>query len=359
MTCSTTMRSGTWHGWQDRLPPAPFSIVPALFREELQLDLHAVFSDLEQTPIASASIATVYRGRLRDGRVVAVKVRRPDVARTMAADLRLLRMAGRFLGRLPFLRLVPVEPTLEDFCVALERQLDLTREARTSRRLRQALRHDPDVIVPAVVEGLCSPSILTMEFINGMRSPHELDRAQARIALRAAVRALYRMIFLEGCIHCDLHQGNLGFLRGGRAAIIDFGFVAEITDADRLRFAEFFYAMSTNNGALCARITRDTALSVPAGLDYEAFEAEVVALVDRITRASAGEFQVADFVGRLFDIQRRFGLRGSSGFVMPILALLVIEGIVKDVAPGMDFQSEAYPFVQAAARSPQKVRNPG
>ena len=337
---------------RDGLPPGPFRAVPALFREELGVEVGDAFRELEPVPVASASIATVYRGRLRDGRVVAVKVRRPDVARRVHADLRLLRLAGRLLGRLPPLRLVPVEATVEDFCVSLERQLDFTREAAASRRIRRALACEPGVAVPALVEELCGPSILTMEFMDGFRPLGAGGGEEARAALLSAVRALYRMIFVEGCIHCDLHQGNLGFLPGGRAAILDFGFVAEIGDEARLRFAEFFYAMATNDGARCARITRDTALSVPPGLAYRAFEAEVAALVDRVSRVSASEFRVADFVGRLFDLQRRYGLRGTSAFVMPILSLLVLEGIVKEVDPGLDFQREARPFVLRASLRP-------
>jgi ubiquinone biosynthesis protein len=341
---------------RDQLPPGPFRVVPGLFRDELGVEVADVFAELEPAPVASASIATVYRGRLRDGRVVAVKVRRPEVARLVRADLRLLRAGARLLSRLPPLRLVPIEATLEDFCAALERQLDLRREAEASRRLRAALAGEPDVVVPALVDELCSESVLTMEFVEGMRLLDGHGGEDARQALTAAVRALYRMIFAEGCIHCDLHQGNLHYLPGGRAVVLDFGFVVEIGDLARMRFAQFFYAMATNDGERCARITRDMALAVPPRLDYRAFRAEVVALVEQAFRANAGEFRVAEFVGRMFDLQRRYGLRGSSDFVMPILSLLVLEGLVLEVDPGLDFQREARPFVMRAAIPPHLPR---
>lgn len=342
---------------QDRLPPGPFRVVAGLFRDELGVEVGDVFADLDPAPVASASIATVYRGRLRDGRVVAVKVRRPEVARRIRGDLRLLRIAGRVLARVPALRLVPVEATLQDFCAALERQLDLRREAEASRRLRAALACEADVVVPTLVDELCGESLLVMEFIGGLRPLDGRGGGDARAALHAAVRALYRMIFVEGCIHCDLHQGNLHYLPGGRAVILDFGFVAETDDGDRRRFAQFFFAMATNDGVRCAQITRDTALAVPRNLDYRAFRAEIIALVDHVSRASAGEFRVAEFVGRLFDLQRRHGLRGTNAFVMPILSLLVLEGIVLDVDPELDFQRAARPFVLRAALAPH-ARNP-
>jgi len=334
---------------QDGLPPGPFAWVSALFRRELHREIGDVFAELDPTAVASASVATVYRGRLRDGRVVALKVQRPEVARLIRTDLRLLKGAASVLARLPPLRLVPVVATVDDLCRCLERQLDFGREAASSRRLGAALRCEPGVVVPELVDELCSPSILTMEFIEHLRPPDGRGGEAARRALRSGVRALYRMIFVEGCIHCDLHHGNLGLLADGRAALLDFGFVAEIGDQARLQFAEFFYAMATNDGARCARITRDAAVSVPPDLDYEAFQAEVVALVDSVSRVRASDFRVAAFVGRLFDLQRRHRLRGTSDFVMPILSLLVLEGIVKDVYSDLDFQREAQPYVLRAS----------
>ncbi|HET7232885.1 MAG TPA: AarF/UbiB family protein [Longimicrobium sp.] len=334
---------------QDSLPPGPFDVVAALFRDELGVEVGDAFAELDSTPVASASIATVYRGRLHDGRVVAVKARRPDVARRIHADLGLLRLAARMLARLPPLRLIPVEATVADFCACLERQLDFRAEAAASRRLRAALACEPGVVVPALVDELCGPSVLTMEFLPGLCAHPGRGNGEARQSLRAAVRALYRMIFAEGCIHCDLHRGNLAFLAGGRAALLDFGFVAELGRDDQMKFAEFFLALATGDGPRCARVTREMALSVPPGLAYAAFEAEVVALVSEASGSRAGDFLVAGFVGRLFDIQRRHGLRGTSAFVMPILSLLVVEGIVRDEDPGFDFQREALPFVLGPA----------
>jgi ubiquinone biosynthesis protein len=343
---------------QDGLAPGPFHAVPRRFREELGVEVGAVFESLDPTPVASASIATVYRGRLRDGRVVAVKVRRPGVEYVVAADLRLLRMAARVAARLPPLRLVPVVATVDDFCACLERQLDFRAEAAACRRLRAALAREPGMVIPALVDELCGESVLTMEFVEGFRSRPALGGGEARAALRTAVRALYRMIFVEGCIHCDMHRGNLAFLAGGRAALLDFGFVFEAPDAARVKFAEFFLAMASGDGARCARITREMALAVPPDLDYPAFAAEITALVERVSRLKASEFLVAGFVGRLFDIQRRHGLRGTSAFVMPILSLLVLEGIVKDEEPDLDFQREARPFVLPVA-VPARFARPG
>ncbi len=333
---------------QDRLPPIPFSVIPALFREEFGAELGDIFSEFEPHPIASASVASVYRGRLHDGRIVAVKVRRPGIESHFKVDLRLLRSLAGLLGHLPPLRYVPLRLAIDEFGACLERQHDFRLEAAANRRLRSAFVWEPRVLVPALVEELCSSSVLTMDFVEGLHGSRRRDDS-AREAITAALRALYQMIFVEGFVHCDLHQGNLHLLPGGRAVLIDFGFMAELARPERLKFAEFFYSMATNDGVRCAQIIKETAIFLPPDLAYEPFEKDIVALVGSVSGAKASEFQVAKFVIQLFDIQRRYRIIGATAFTMSIVSLLSFEGIANDVYPDLDFQREVIPFIIRAS----------
>jgi len=341
---------------QDRLEPAPFETVPARFRAETGLDLHEVFAELDPRPLASASIASVHRASLRDGTPVAVKVRRPGVARAIDLDVRLIRGAARLASRLPGLRGLPLLAALDEFDACLLRQVDLRLEADAGRRVWSALADHPRIVVPAIVDGLSTESFLVMELL-------ELDRTargpESRQALVAALRALYQLIFLEGLVHCDLHGGNLFLLPGGEAALVDFGFVAELPESVRIRFAEFFLGLATNDGPRCARITVETAAFVPPTLDYARFEAEVGELVSRAANAVVADFRVADFVLGLFDVQRRHRIVGTSAFTMAIVALLVFEGVANEIAGDLDFKREAVPFVLRALAQAHAGAEPG
>jgi ubiquinone biosynthesis protein len=330
---------------QDRTRATPFDIVAPLFRRELHAGFDEVFTEIDSRPIASGSVASVYRARLHDGRVVAVKVLRPRAARLIEADLGVLHFVGRALGRLPPLRLVPIGATLDIVGSCLQRQLDFRLEAASNQRLRGALRYEPSVVIPAIVEPLCSASILTMEYVQGFDRLH----AGSPKALRAALRALFRMIFEEGFVHCDMHQGNMQFLNGDRVALIDFGFIAELTDRDRRLFAEFFFAIARNDGPACARITFASASFVSPNLDYGEFERAVCAIVEKAAGASAREFQVARFAVDMFSVQRSFGIVGTTAFTMAIVSLLAFEGIVKQIDPDLDFQREALPYIMPGA----------
>jgi ubiquinone biosynthesis protein len=338
----------------DRLPPAPFAAVEDAFAADFGIPVSSAFERLDSHPVASASIACVYRGRLRSGEEVAVKVRRPGVGREIGLDLGLLRSGASLLGRLPGLRLIPMRPAIEEVAACVERQLDFRCEAEANRALAAALQWERGVLIPRLVDELCGESVLTMEFLQGLQAP-ATQHAGSRAALVSALNALYRMIFVVGLIHCDLHGGNMHFLSGDRVALIDFGFVADFPDEDRLRFAEFFYAMAANDGERAAEITLELASFVSPRLAREAFAAEIAELVDSVAGRPAREFRVAEFVAGLFDIQRRHGVQGTVAFTMAIVSLLVFEGMVRQVDPDLDFQERAKPFIlRASARRAEK-----
>jgi ubiquinone biosynthesis protein len=327
----------------DQVPPPPKQAVEETFLAEFGLEPAAAFAVFEPEPVASASVAAVHRAWLPDGRVVAVKVLRPGIGATIHADLALARWAAGAVERLPGAALLPLGAMVDEIAACLERQLDLRLEAAANRRLRAALAPEAAIVIPRLIEDRCSASILSMEFIERAPAP-DLERS-----LTAVLGALYRMIFVEGFVHCDLHPGNLRLLANGRAALLDLGFMAEMPATERLAFARFFYAMAAGDGEACAEIALETAGRCRPGIDREAFVSEVKVIVDDVAGATARKFSVARFVTRLFTLMRRHGVQGTTAFTMAIVALLVLEGLAKDADVDLDFQAQARPYLFRAS----------
>ena len=74
----------------DRVPAMPSLEAIAIIERNLKRPLSEVFEIFDPEPIGSASLACVYQAKLRTGERVAVKVRRPGIGPTIAADLRAL-----------------------------------------------------------------------------------------------------------------------------------------------------------------------------------------------------------------------------------------------------------------------------
>ncbi|MEM9555992.1 MAG: AarF/UbiB family protein [Acidobacteriota bacterium] len=309
-----------------------------------------IFEQLDPEPLASASIAQVHRGVLRqsvDGiREVAVKLRRPGVARQIRTDLRLLAFGARLLESLPPLRNLPLRAAVAEVAAALEQQLDFVQEGDNNARFRQNLSAAERVRLPRVVARWSNRQVLVMELIRPLErlDQSSLDRAQLELGTLTGLRSLFRMIFMDGFIHADLHPGNVFFQDDGSVVMLDTGLVARLGGDDLLDFKSFFFGMVANDGRRCARVIERTAVDRGAGFESRAFREQMVALIAHHSRLVTEDFDVAVFVAALFDLQRRHQLRGSTAFTMAILSLAVYEGIVKQTHPTLDFQRQALAF---------------
>lgn len=297
-------------------------------------------------PVAAGSIACVHRAMAPDGRRVAVKILRPGVVRQLEVDLELMRRATRMVARLPVLRDLPAVAVVDQLTWAIHSQLDLAREAGHLEEIRGNLTGETGLRVPAVHPELGGDGVLVMEFMEGLRrsTAEELPADVRERAVRSTLRAIYRMLFVDGLVHCDLHPGNLYFLPSGEVVLVDVGFTVRLDQDTRWKFAMFFLHMTRGNGEACARTVLATATPGPR-TDTDGFVRELAALVRANSGAAAADFDLVSFAASLFGIQRRHGLYAAPEFIFPLLSLLVLEGTVRAHAPQVDFQKEAGPYL--------------
>jgi ubiquinone biosynthesis protein len=309
-----------------------------------------VFQHIDPEPIASGSIACVYRAVLSSGAEVAVKLRRPGIAARMAADLALVRHGAGLLARLKMFRGVPVRELTDQLCDSVLGQLDFERESAGLDLLRTNLSGVPRVRVPALLRAVSRDTSIVMEYLPDLRvdtaagCPVVLRRAFAA----AAMTVIYQMLFVDGFVHCDLHPGNLYFTRSGEVVVLDAGFSVQLTDRIRRAFADFFLNMSIGRGRRCAQVVIDSSLGLSESADVESFTAGLADLVRRSSGAAARDFSLMAFATELFDLQRTYGVCAAPEFVFPLLALLVIEGTIRDLDPDIDFQAVARPVLTRA-----------
>jgi ubiquinone biosynthesis protein len=124
--------------------------------------------------------------------------------------------------------------------------------------------------------------------------------------------------------------------------------VARLSAAEQQDFVNFFFGLVNNKGRECARIVYDNASYHAKGCDRAAFEEAMVELVAEHSALKSREFEVARFVYQLVALQRRFGICGSTKFMMTILSMVVFDGICKQLYPECDFQGEARGYLITA-----------
>jgi hypothetical protein len=227
-------------GLLDQGRSVPFATVRRIIETDTGRRFDELFSSLESTPMAAASLAVVHRGVLLDGTPVAVKVLRPGVERVVAADLGVLGPLFEVMARqIPLGVLAVLPDAVESLGEQVAEELDLRNEARSMAWFSTMLDivGADGVFVPLVHEHASGRRVLTMELVDG-RSVDDLDGVDAlgldaRLAVERLLRAWFAVTLCTGSFHGDMHAGNLLFTEDGRVALLDWGILGRLDDASR------------------------------------------------------------------------------------------------------------------------------
>ncbi len=315
-------RLGRFH---DRVPPRPFAVVRPWIERELGRPLDALFAQVDETPLAAASLAQVHRATLRDGARVVLKVQYPEIAGLARVDLASLRRAVRVVARLePSFDFRSIVEEVAEF-VALE--LDFAREAATTERIREAFAGDPTVRVPRVYREHCTGKLLVLEYLDGIKIT-DLERLSAAgVDLRAAatrVAGIYaRMIFEHGFFQADPHPGNLLVLPDGAIGLLDFGLAKELPAGFGRAVAAMIVHGLAGNAAGAVAAARAAGFEVADGSP-----AALVALILAFMGDREGETGLRDL------LRETPVSRVPSHFGLIARVMLLLNGLSHVLAPG-------------------------
>jgi len=330
---------------QDNVGAFAFRHVEATFVEEFGKPASELFATFDQTPVASASVAQVHKATLHSGEAVAVKVRRPGLDDIVRFDLAVMKQFARLVALVPSIRLLAPVESVEEFGRSIHAQIDLRVEAANNARFSEAFAADPDVIFPALHHELCSQRVLTMAFIEGVKvldAPAKVGANPTQLAL-VGFRTLLKMVFDDGFVHADLHPGNILVDKAGKVVILDLGLTAELDEAARRAFAQFFAGWAGGDGTVMARLMSELSPSSKVK-DYATYEKEVKEFVGRYHGKPLGEVQVSTVAFDMMNILRRHRVRVNPVYTMANVAIAVTEGIGKQLDPKLDLVQAALPF---------------
>jgi predicted unusual protein kinase regulating ubiquinone biosynthesis (AarF/ABC1/UbiB family) len=189
-----------------------------------------LYAELEEEAYAAASIGQVHRGRLHDGRRVAVKIQYPLIDEIVRADLKnLKRLLGSLFGLFSETDFEPLWDELRD---RLLEELDYRNEAQNMKTTAELYADVPEIVIPTVVDELSTERILTMEYVGGIdpdeacssRYPQDLKNRWGQVLFEFQMRGLFELRWL----HADPNLANFAFLEDGRVIVYDFGCVKQL-----------------------------------------------------------------------------------------------------------------------------------
>lgn len=243
---------------QNEAPQVSFDRMEAVIRQELP-DFDERFETLEPDAIAAASIGQVYRGRLTDGRVVAVKVQYPDIDRVVKSDLKNLKKL--FGALIAMVADVEFDDIWEELKARLLEELDYTREASNMERMRALHADVPEIVIPGVIVEASSQRVLTMEYLPGI-VPDEAcsdrySQAQKDIWGERLLVFVIRGLLEHRFLHADPNFANYAFLEDGRLIVYDHGCMKEIPEALAESYAGVLGALIDGQTQILPRLFYD------------------------------------------------------------------------------------------------------
>ncbi|PLW34527.1 hypothetical protein PCANC_19231 [Puccinia coronata f. sp. avenae] len=250
----------------DAARPLPFQDILRVWNQEFPEGLDYYFDSFDHTPIASGSIAQVHRATLKaSGKIVAVKVQRPDIPTQIELDLFAYRSLLYVYQKVFELPVYFIANYVSD---QIRKETDFVCEARNSERTAQLFQEDASlrdqIYVPKVHWPLTTRRVLTTEFVeDGCRLTDvaRLDDKQLRPkdVMDLAMKMFTQMLFSHGWLHCDLHPGNILVVRHDgkpKLALIDHGLYIHLPEKFRRDYCELWRSLFVLDTASIDRIAR-------------------------------------------------------------------------------------------------------
>ncbi|WP_169391571.1 MULTISPECIES: AarF/ABC1/UbiB kinase family protein [Psychrobacter] len=347
----------------DQTTPLPFSYIKKVLQEELETDgksLNELFLSIDETPLASASIAQVHAATLPNGDEVVLKVQKPDVKTIMQTDLGVLHLTTKVLEKLmPSMRFASLAPIIDEIRLRMLAETDFIAEAQNIRDFQQflAVSNNTRVVAPKVVERLTTERVLTMSRLHGVSMIDEAAMRQycsdpAQV-MADTLNTWFASLMLCNSFHADLHAGNLMLLSDGRIGFLDFGIVGKLKAESWRACLAMMQALQDSDYRAMAQAMIDMEMTHDKdNVDVEALANDVAKMMQAVAAddkafTSGKPFNTkeqADELNKMMleivEVGKRHGIHFPRDFALLAKQMLYFDRFLQVLAPDMDMFSD-------------------
>ncbi len=348
---------------QDRVPSVSIEAIREVIAAEFGRPAEALFAEFSTEPLAAASIAQVHRGRLHSGEEVVIKVRRPQITALIETDIDILEGLANLLERHLGEETIFDPPALvKEFRRTIERELDFNRERHTIDRFRENFAGLDKVYVPRTYPECCGETVLTLEFIDGIKVS-EIDLLRQAgydlptIAANGA-DAILEQILVHGLFHGDPHPGNIFILPDNVVCFIDYGMVGRLDQELTYHLAEILTSILQRD------IERLVSVLLYSGdlmedIRRPELKKAVSDFVDDYYEVPLQEIRAGRLLIEFVEILIQFRIPFSPDLMLLSKTLLVMEGIGRQLDPDFNMVVHLKPFMHRLLKEKAAPTNLG
>ncbi|RLT93072.1 2-polyprenylphenol 6-hydroxylase [Ketobacter sp.] len=339
---------------QDNVPPFGEQAAFDIIEQELKGSISDLFGSLERKPLASASVAQVHAGTLKDGREIVVKVIRPGLEKLVERDLALLLTGARWLEKLvPETRRFHPVQVVKDYRHILLGELDLGQEAANSAQFRRNFNDSPLLYVPDIHWNLSTSKVLTMERVYGVPVSDTETMLNAGVKLEylseMGVEIFFTQVFRDNFFHADMHPGNvmvnLADPQNPQYLSLDNAIVGTLNKEERFLLARQLMALLDKDYEQIAILLVEAGW-VPKHTKIHEFQNALRTVLEPVLERPLHEIEFGPVLIRLFQTARRFEMQALPQFMLLEKTLIHVEGLGRQLYPELDIWAIGRPLLE-------------
>ncbi len=335
---------------QDEVPPFDFEDVKTVIESEFGASAEELFNQLDDQPLASASIGQVHKAVTKDGESVAVKFQRPGIQKVIEIDLEIMlhlaTLAERHIKEFEIHRPVKI---VDEFARTLEKEIDYRIEATNMERIARRFLDQSHIYIPAVFRELSTSRVLTTELIEGIKVSNIAGIAESgldhKIIADRIVGLVLKQAFDHGFFHADPHPGNIFVLADNVICLVDYGMMGLVDRATRETFVDLIDSVVHQQEVRTAQALLNLT-DWDEEPDIRSLEREIADFMGRHFYKPLKHMEIGKLLQDLLHLTMRFRLRLPPDIFLMIKALSSIEGVGRALNPEFDLIAHARPFIQ-------------
>lgn len=315
--------------------PMPFSEVSEVLEESYGCSWGAIFREINEKPLGSASIAQVHKAVLKDGSPVVIKVQRKGIYGIMARDIALLRKAVRLLPPVSIKGMVDLDMVLGELWDVTREEMNFLTEAANMEEFARKNEGIAYVGFPVLYQEYTTIHVLVMEYIDGFNiddketlpaNGYDLKEVGSRLADH-----YMKQVMEDGFFHADPHPGNLR-VRDGKIIWIDMGMMGRLTERDREYIALAVRGVAVNDVGLIQEAVMALG-EFKKNPDPSRLYEDISSLLTKYGTVDMGQIDVAEVMMDLMEVMKENGIIMPHGLTMLARGLTHMEGVLADIAP--------------------------
>ena len=332
------------------VPPFDTRVARRIVEEQLGEPISEVFQEFGDKPIASGSIGQVHAAVLRSGEAVVVKVKRPNIEKTIRADLDLLEFLAPQAEQLEELK--PFRPVMliDEFGRSLRREMDFVSEASFTTKIGEHLASNPRILVPKVHWDFTGANVLVMERLEGI-SLNQQDAiaklsADKKQVARDLAEAFFQQFFKTGLFHADPHPGNILLKEDGRICLVDFGMVGRLDTHLRHCLGTSLIALVQHDLDVITDVFMEIG-AITDETDVERLKADLVELLDKYYGIPMSSLDVDRCFTEVMRVARSHQLILPRNFVLLGKSFVTMVMMARELDPSFDIAEVTKPYARS------------